>query len=66
MLWDVPTRPNPKWEGMILDTIACQVAVCDVYPVMRDTALLREALATDVRKSSLKRVRVTITVEELE
>jgi len=64
-LWAVPERPRPKWLEGICRCIAGEFADTTVV-LFRDTAALRRTLKEDVRPESIKRVRVTVTVEELE
>ena len=38
----------------------------EVHPLLRDTPAFRKRLGSEVRAEHIKRVKVTITVEELE
>lgn len=67
MLWDVPTRPRPKWvpcEGPFTG-MGAEVALMDLHSLLRDTPAFRKQLVSEVRAEHIKRVKVTITVEEV-
>lgn len=63
LAWHVLKRPRPKWEDGILRGLACQWS--PNIRVFRDTPSFRDTLVADVRSGRLKRVKVTITVEEV-
>jgi hypothetical protein len=67
MLWDVPRRPRPKWvpcDGAFVG-MGAEVALMEVHPLLRDTPAFRKRLGSEVRAEHIKRVKVTVTVEEV-